>query len=128
MSYSGALGKSYSCGARSVAKTPYFLETISCLAVRMGGTGGSGHSSGFVGRGKEGKSRVFSERFTGRDRGVVPDQGSGLKIGDSGAVQASCPNRRLNLRIGCCFSIANQSPPQWLGQAFSSSCNISPSA
>ena len=30
----------------SVAKTPYFPETISCLAVIMGETGCSGHSPG----------------------------------------------------------------------------------
>jgi hypothetical protein len=32
---------------------------------------------------KDGKSRAISERFTGGDRGVVPDQGSGLIMGDS---------------------------------------------
>jgi hypothetical protein len=32
--------------------------------------------------GNEGKCSAISERFKGRDRGVVPDHGSGLKIGD----------------------------------------------
>src|SRR2546422_3092765 len=36
----------------SVAKTPYFLEVISCLAVIMGEMGGSGRNPGFDGRGK----------------------------------------------------------------------------
>ena len=31
----------------SVAKTPYFLETVSCLVVIMGETGDSGHGLGF---------------------------------------------------------------------------------
>src|SRR6266487_1802825 len=34
------------------------------------------------------KSRAISERFTGRDRGVPPDQGSGLKMGDSWALSS----------------------------------------
>jgi len=66
----------------SVAKTPYFLETISCLAVIMGETGDSGPNPGFEVRGNSGESRAFSERFTRWDGGVVPDQGSGPKTGD----------------------------------------------
>ncbi|TMI08869.1 hypothetical protein E6H34_03510 [Candidatus Bathyarchaeota archaeon] len=60
----GVLSGLVSLAARgSVAKTPYFLETISCLAVIMGETGGSGGNLGFVGRERDGKSRAVSERF-----------------------------------------------------------------
>ena len=42
------------CATRgSVAKTSYFLETISCLAWIMGETGDSGHSSGCDDNGKK---------------------------------------------------------------------------
>ena len=50
----------------------------------LGESGDSGRSPAFDERRKDGKSRAISERFTGRDRDVVPDQGSGLKTGDSG--------------------------------------------
>ncbi len=52
----------------------------------MGESGDSGRSPAFDERRKYGKSRAIPERFTGRDRGVVPDQGSGLKTGDSYAL------------------------------------------
>ena len=68
----------------SVAKTPYFPKTISCPVLFLGESGDSGSSPAFDERGKDGKSTAISERFTGWDRGVVPDQGSGLKTGDSG--------------------------------------------
>jgi len=48
----------------------------------MGETGDSGHDLGFDGGGEEGKCSAISERFKGWDRGVVPDHGSGLIIGD----------------------------------------------
>ena len=67
-----------------VAKTPYFPETISCPVLFLGESGDSGRSPAFDERRKDGESRAISERFTGRDRGVVPDQGSGLKTRDSG--------------------------------------------
>ena len=64
-------------------RPPYFPKTISCLAVIMGRTCDSGRNPGFDGRGKRREIHSDSERFTGRDRGVVPDQGSGLKMGYS---------------------------------------------
>jgi hypothetical protein len=38
----------------SVAKTPYFPKTISCLVVIMSGSGDSGHNSGLDGSGLSG--------------------------------------------------------------------------
>src|SRR5213593_546619 len=70
----------------SVAKTPYFPKTISCPVLFLGESGDSGRSPAFDERRKYGKSRAISERFTGRDRGVPPDQGSWLKTGDSYAL------------------------------------------
>jgi len=56
-----------------VAKTPYFPKTLSCPVLILGESGDSGRSPAFDERRKDGKSRAISERFTGRDRGVVPD-------------------------------------------------------
>ena len=69
----------------SVAKTPYFPETISCPVLFLGESGDSGQSR-LRREGKKTGNLAISERFTGRDRGVVPDQGSGLKTGDSYAL------------------------------------------
>src|SRR5437667_11759542 len=80
----------------------------------------SGRDLGFwagFGLGCPSDSRRRQEGFAMHFSDRAPDLRSGLIIVDSGAVQASCPNRALNLRIGCGFSIANESPPQWLGQA-----------
>jgi len=65
-----------------VAKTPYFLETISCPAVIMGETGDSGHGLGFGEMAKLRGQPPFWTRFAGCDRGDLPDSKSGLIISD----------------------------------------------
>src|SRR5437867_10149365 len=56
-------GKAAFAARGSVAKTPYFPETISCLAVIMGESGDSGHNLVLVDNRRYGKSRAASERF-----------------------------------------------------------------
>ncbi len=84
----------------SVAKTPYFPKTIDCLAVIMGETCLSGFNPGLDGQAILGVLPNVSREI----KRPAPISGFRAENGDSGAAQASCPNRRLNLRIGCCFS------------------------
>ena len=64
----------------SVAKTPYFPETISYLVLIPGETGDSGHN---LCSDALGKDRSFSRMIIGRVLEAVPDSGLGLIIGDS---------------------------------------------
>jgi hypothetical protein len=67
----------------SVAKTPYFPETISCLVVIRARQGDQGTIRALMVGQKDGKPSAISERFKGRDRGVVPDSESGWKWANS---------------------------------------------
>jgi len=63
----------------SIAKTSYFLETISYPVLILGESGDSGRNSAFGWTRKEADS---PERISGRVERSVPDSRSGLKIGD----------------------------------------------
>jgi hypothetical protein len=62
----------------SVAKTPYFPETISCLVVIMAESDDTGHNSGLDGKGEsEGFIRRITEYLSG-------SLGKGSQIRDQG--------------------------------------------
>src|SRR5947209_15890022 len=103
-------------------------EVICCLAGFLGESHDSGLRLGLDARADNGISSGASRTIRGKSRDPLPFSRSGAD--NRRFLCRLCipvQNRRLNLRIGCCFSMENQSPPQWLGHALSSSCSISPS-
>jgi hypothetical protein len=79
----GVLSQLSSYAARgSVAKTPYFPETISCLASVPGESWDSGRGLGSDARANLGTLPPCQEGSRGQDRGGATDSRIGLIIGD----------------------------------------------